>query len=200
MNQDIIDKTEAHVKEAMASESSGHDWYHVDHVRRNALKIASKEGGDHHIIELAALLHDIADSKFNDGDHQVGANVARAWLESLDADSKVIDQVCEIISSISFSANKGVPQTLEGRIVQDADRLEALGAIGLARCFATGAKLGRPIYDPQDKNNSIQHFDDKLLKVKDLMNTTTASVIAQDRHNYLVNFLQQFHDEWNGDK
>ena len=170
-SHEIIKQTEQYVKMAFEGEGSGHDWLHIDSVRKNSLKIANVEGGDIEIVELAALLHDIADSKNHNGDHSVGPKIARKWLESIDVPEEKIKHICTIIEKQSFSAKSSPMETIEAQIVQDADRLEAIGAIGIARCFAYGGNKSRSMYDPsgEDKSTSIQHFYDKLLKVKDLM-------------------------------
>lgn len=200
-NAEILKQTEAFVKEILEGEGSGHDWYHIDQVRKNALHIAQSEDNcDLFIIELAALLHDIADHKLHDGDYEKGGKVSRAFLEQLQVDKAIIDHVVSIVSSISFSKNAGPMKTKEGEIVQDADRLEAIGAIGIARCFAYGGSKQRIIYDPTGKNkeNSLQHFYDKLLKVKDLMNTEGGKQIAKERDAFLRMYLDQFLQEWEG--
>lgn len=212
---DIITKTRNYVQETLSGEGSGHDWWHVYRVWKTAQTIGKEEGADMFVVELAALLHDIADWKFNDGDEDVGARAARIWLESLEVESKVINHVCEIIKTSSF---KGVGvktsmKTLEGRVVQDADRLDAIGAIGIARTFAYGGFKSREIYDPAikpelhssaenyKKNTSptINHFYEKLLLLKDLMNTKTAKKMAQGRHEYMEQYLKRFFKEWDGE-
>jgi len=195
----IISQTEEYVKNLLVKENSGHDWYHIALVRRNALNIAEKEKNvDLFVVELVALLHDIADHKNHGGDYEIGPKLAKEWLESLKVKKDIINHVVDIVGTISFSKNTGSIKTKEGEIVQDADRLEALGAVGIARCFATGAKMGRPIYDPNDEegNYSIQHFYDKLLKLKKLMNTKTGKKMAEKRHAFMEKFLKQFYKEW----
>lgn len=211
--QDIIKKTNDFVKDKLHGEGTGHDWYHIDRVRRNALNIGKKEGADLFIVELAALLHDIADWKFHDGDDNAGPQLTREWLSSLDVDEPTIEHVSSIVANISYKganvANKIT--TLEGKVVQDADRLDALGAIGIARCFATGPKLGNPIHDPDipvvmhdspeayknHKGTSINHFYEKLFLLKDRMNTDAGKNLAQERHDFMKQFVNQFLDEWN---
>ena len=194
----LISKTEQFVKNKHQGESSGHDWWHIEAVRKNALLIAQTETCDLEVVELAALLHDIADSKFHNGDHSAGALVARDWLESQKLVEQKIEHICKIIEKQSFSASSGILETIEAQIVQDADRLEALGAIGIARCFAYGGKKGRLIYDPTGITNqhSIQHFYDKLLTLIDLFNTEEGKKLAQPRHDFLKQFLDQFLNEW----
>lgn len=211
---DIITKTKNYVRETLSGEGSGHDWWHVYRVWKTAQTIGKEEGADMFVVELAALLHDIADWKFNDGDEDAGARTARVWLESLEVDTKVTDNVCEIISTSSFKGSgvKASMKTLEGRVVQDADRLDAIGAIGIARTFAYGGFKNREIYDPDinpethesaeqyKKNTSptINHFYEKLLLLKDLMNTKTARKIAEGRHRYMEDYLKRFFEEWDG--
>lgn len=207
----ILSETEKFVKEKMQADSTGHDWWHVDRVRKNALKIADNEGGDSFIIELGALLHDIADWKFVESS-DFGASVAREWLVSTGVDESMISQVCEIIMHISFkgAGEENKMKSIEGKIVQDADRLDALGAIGIARCFATGSKFGNSIYDPNlevmihksfveyksAKTTSINHFYEKLLLLKDKMNTETGRQMATERHKFMEEFLERFYDEF----
>jgi uncharacterized protein len=195
--KELIHQTEDHVTSLLTGEGTGHDWFHIDRVRKLALFIANKEGADPTIVELAALLHDIADHKFHEGDHEIGHQTARAWLADLKAPVSTIDTVGNIVECVSYSAGK--PMTsLEGKCVQDADRLEALGAIGIARCFAYGGSKGRPLYDPEssDGAHSIQHFYDKLLLLKDTLHTQTAAQLAKDRHEHMERFLDQFYREW----
>lgn len=212
MTNDLVSRTEQMVRAALAGDSSGHDWPHVDRVRRIALVIAVSEGADPAIVELAALLHDIADWKFHGGDDEIGSRVARRWLETNSIPADDVNHICGIIATMSFKG-AGVETTmltLEGRCVQDADRLEAMGAIGVARAFAYGGKTGRPLYDPDVKprqhasfdeykssrSASLQHFDEKLLLLKDRMQTETGRRLAEPRHQFLVDFRRQFLDEW----
>ncbi len=214
--KEIIRKTATYVKGVLGREGTGHDWWHIERVVRNAKKIAKKEGGDLFVIELAALLHDIADWKFHGGDTSVGPMKAREWLEKLKAEENIVSHVTDIVRDISFrgGTNRAKMKTLEGKIVQDADRLDAMGAIGVARVFATGARLGRQIYDPRVKpkeyksfnkfrkdftrNTSINHFYEKLLFLKGRMNTKTGRRVAEERHKFMEQFLKQFYKEWNG--
>jgi uncharacterized protein len=209
----IIDATAQHVKGMLAGEGSGHDWFHTERVRRMARYLAEKEGADTFVVELAALLHDVADWKFS-GDPTAGAREARTWLESIGGDQPTIDHVCDIIERLSFKG-AGVPDrmpTKEGMVVQDADRLDALGAIGIARAFAYGGYKHREMHNPavapmlhtsfeQYKNSTgttINHFYEKLLLLKDRLNTSTARTIAQKRHAFMEEFLQRFFREWDG--
>ena len=212
--EQIISQTVEYIKAKMIGESSGHDWWHVYRVWKNAVNIGREEQVDLFVVELAALLHDIADWKFHDGDDSVGPKLAREWLEKLAVDANIINHVCEIIKDLSFKG-AGVAtsiQTLEGMVVQDADRLDAMGAIGVARTFAYGGSSGREMYNPdlrpeqhksfeQYKNNkgtSINHFYEKLLLLKELMNTATAKKIAEQRHQFMEEFLDEFFKEWEG--
>lgn len=212
----VLEETREYVRAKMEGEGSGHDWWHIVRVVENAKTIAAKEGGDLFIVELAALLHDIADWKFNSGDSTVGARVSREWLSKLSVDEEIIEQVAYIVEHISFKGgtNKHKMKTLEGKIVQDADRLDALGAIGIARVFAFGGAHGRQIYVPGMKprqydsveavqkalhdNHGINHFYEKLLQLKDKMNTKTGKQMAENRHKFMENYLEQFYAEWEG--
>ena len=214
MREDIIKKTEEFVREKLKKEATGHDWWHAERVRKLALRIAKEEKDvDLFVIQLAALLHDIADWKFHGGNATIGLKLAEEWLKKLKVEEEIISRVCEIIKEISFKGAgvKSKMKTKEGMIVQDADRLDAMGAIGIARCFATGAKLNREIYNPEikpqfhktfeeykkAKSTSINHFYEKLLLLKDLMNTKTAKKIAEKRHKFMEEFLDRFFKEWN---
>ena len=211
--QDIIQRTAGYVKGETQNESSGHDWWHIYRVWKNALTICKHEKADKDIVQLAALLHDLDDWKFNDQEDETPQR-AKAWMESCDVDSQVIERVCEIITHISFKgANvENKMKSLEGFIVQDADRLDAIGAIGIARAFAYGGYKSRPMYDPESppqmhatfeqykdsKSATINHFYEKLLLLKDMMNTATAKRIAEQRHEVMLRFLDQFMNEWDG--
>lgn len=214
-NSEIISKTELFVKDKLSSDASGHDWWHIVRVRNLALKIASKEEGNAFIIELAALLHDVADWKFNNGDELIGGRVAEKWLKDCKVNEGIISEVVHIVNHISYKgANTPIGLlSLEGNIVQDADRLDAIGAIGIARTFAYGASKNRPMYEPDIKpsihnsfeeykksvNPTINHFYEKLLLLKDRMNTQTAKEIAESRHLFMEKYLEQFYKEWNSD-
>lgn len=198
----------------LSGESSGHDWWHIYRVWHMARTIGKKEKANMFIVELAALLHDIADQKFHGGNEEIGPATARAWLESLDVDEKDIEHICEIIRHISFKgANvESKMETLEGKVVQDADRLDAIGAIGIARAFAYGGHAGRTMYDPtiqsemhssfeaykKSSSPTINHFYEKLLLLKDRMNTVTGKKLAEDRTHYIQKFLDKFYAEWEG--
>ena len=208
-----ITRTVQHLRVTQPGERSGHDWWHTYRVWQNALRIQAGEGGDRPTIELAALLHDVADWKLHDGDTSIGPETARRWLTSIDVDPSLIHHVCQVIADISFKgANVTPPElTLEGQIVQDADRLDAIGAIGIARAFAYGGAKGRLIYDPEEKpcahhtaesylrsqGTSINHFYEKLLLLKDRMHTATGRELAEARHCFMESFLHQFFAEWN---
>ena len=210
-----IDLTVEYVKAEQEGESSGHDWWHTYRVWKNAQHLASQEVGcDIAIVELAALLHDIADHKFHGGDLTVGPKVAREWLQSLEVPSSIIDRVTHIISRLSFKGAQVKDQmdSLEGKIVQDADRLDAIGAIGVARTFAYGGYAGQDMYDPtlsptlhssfeaytNEKSTTVNHFYEKLLLLKDRMHTQSAKQVAEDRHRFMESFLDQFYQEWEG--
>lgn len=213
-NTEILAATEQFVKARLSGEGSGHDWFHVERVRKNARHIGSGEECDMLVVELAALLHDIADWKFAGGDETAGPREARGWLESQGAGEEIITHVCDIIKDLSFKGSgvKTPMKSIEGMIVQDADRLDALGAIGIARAFAYGGHKGREMHNPgvppqqhttfeQYKNSAgptINHFYEKLLLLKDLMNTETARRIAERRHNFMKQYLDQFYLEWEG--
>lgn len=208
----IIDSTITYVKNKLSEAEAGHDWSHIERVYRMALQINKIEKGDELIIALAALLHDIADSKFYNGDEEVGPRKARAFLESNHIDSATINQVVFIIEHISYKNEYGEHSyhSKELEIVQDADRLDAIGAIGIARTFNYGGFKNRPLYDPTIKPNlnhtkesykasnapTINHFFEKLLLLKDKMNTSTAKKIAVQRHQFMEQYLEQFFDEW----
>lgn len=208
---EIIELAEKFVKEQLQHDSSGHDWWHIHRVRQLAVRIAEKEGANPFICELAALLHDVADVKLNES-KEAGIAKLENWAGHHVEDANVKDQILHIISTMSFNGGHNLPMTtLEGQIVQDADRLDALGAIGIARTFAYGGAKGRLMHDPEStpteftseieyrKNNgtSINHFYEKLLKLKDLMNTNYAKELAAHRHQFVEDYLNQFYDEWN---
>jgi uncharacterized protein len=212
----LIDKTILFAKTTLAQAEGGHDWFHIERVYKNALLIAESEKCDVEIVQLGALLHDIADSKFHNGDESIGPKTARAFLESEKVEPTIIDHVIAIIENISFKGGKVERQfsSIELDIVQDADRLDAIGAIGIARTFNYGGFKNRALYNPEIapnltmtkdeyKNNeapTINHFYEKLLLLKDKMNTQTGKQIAQDRHRYMEDFLEQFYAEWEGKK
>lgn len=210
----IISKTATFVKTTLKDAEGGHDWFHILRVWNNAKLIAEQENVDLFTIELGALLHDIADSKFHNGDETKGPKIAREFLESQHVEETVIIHIEEIITNISYKGGNFEQKfnSPELAVIQDADRLDAIGAIGIARCFNYGGFKNRPLYNPEFepnlnqtkeeyKNNSaptINHFYEKLLLLKDLMNTKTGKKIAKERHQYMLTFLQQFYDEWEG--
>ncbi len=212
--ESILARTADYVREQLAGDSSGHDWWHVERVRAAALAIGRRERADLFVVELAALLHDVADWKFHGGDDAAGPRVAGEWLAGLNVDRATIDHVCEIIAHLSFKgAGVATPMaSLEGRVVQDADRLDALGAVGIARAFAYGGHAGQPLHEPDlaphlhatfadyksRRTTTINHFHEKLLLLKDRMNTAAGRELAERRHAFMQEFLTRFDDEWNG--
>jgi uncharacterized protein len=215
-NPDLIATTIAFVKQQLADAEGGHDWFHIERVYKNSLLIAQSETCDDTVVKLGALLHDIADSKFHHGDETIGPKVARTFLESQNVTETIMVHVLNIIENISFKGgnfeNKFHSKELE--IVQDADRLDAIGAIGIARTFHYGGFKNRPLYNPNIAPNlhmskeeykasdapTINHFYEKLLLLKDKMNTETAKQIAIERHHFMEHFLSQFYAEWDGEK
>ena len=219
MNQEkVIENTIEFVKEELKNAEGGHDWFHIERVFRNTILISREEKVDVFVVSLAALLHDIADPKFHNGDEKIGPKKAKAFLISQKVPKEIGKHVVKIIKNVSFKNSlekKGKKFTsIELEVVQDADRLDAIGAIGIARCFNYGGFKNRPLYDPsilpnlnmtkeQYKNSTaptINHFYEKLLLLKDKMNTKTGKRIANQRHSYMEGFLKQFYDEWNGVK
>ncbi len=204
-----LEDTEKYIRNHFENEGSGHDWWHIFRVRNLALKIAEKEGGDLFIIEMAALLHDLDDWKLN-GDSKESRS--KKWLKNIGVSERETDQILEIIEQVSFKGAKVENNAicLEAKIVQDADRLDAIGAIGVARTFAYGGSKNRLIYDPEIKpvmhndfeaykNNTaptINHFYEKLLLLKDRLNTESAIQFAESRHRFMEEFLNQFFNEW----
>ena len=210
----IINNTCQFVENKLAGEGSGHDWWHIYRVWNLAKKLAEQEGANLLIVELSALLHDIADWKFHDGDDTKGPQMAEQFLSVNHVDRDVIDSVIEIIATISYKgAGVSTPmKTLEGKVVQDADRLDAIGAMGIARTFAYGGHKNRLMYHPDEKpvmhqsfaeykkntGHTINHFYEKLLLLKDRMNTASAKKMAERRHQFMQVFLDQFYEEWDG--
>ena len=213
---DLINNTILFVKQKLENAEGGHDWFHIERVYKNALLIVKEENCNLQIVQLGALLHDIADSKFHDGDESVGPKVAKAFLESQNVSEDIIDAVINIIENISFKGGNFEKKinSIELDIVQDADRLDAIGAIGIARTFNYGGFKNRTLYDPEIDPNltmskeeyknsqapTINHFYEKLLLLKDKMNTETGKQIAQQRHHFMETFLAQFYAEWEGEK
>lgn len=213
----VINKTVDFVKDTLQNAEGGHDWWHIYRVWKNAQHILKyEEGADEFVVELGALLHDIADSKFYNGDEEIGPTIARDFLETLNVSDDVISQVQNIIQHISFkgSAEDQKWTSPELKIVQDADRLDALGAIGIARTFNYGGYKGRELYNPEVKPNlsmkkeeymnskstTLNHFYEKLLLLKDLMNTERGKQLAQQRHEFLETYLNQFLAECEGER
>lgn len=203
MNKNIIDNAILYVKNFFANESTGHDYYHTMRVFNNATQIAIKEGADLEIVQIASLLHDVDDHKISPKTSQNLDN-ARDFMKENGLLGDKIEQICEIIGEISFSKNGDKPpKTIEGKCVQDADRLDAIGAIGIARAFAFGGSRGRYLYNPDDKDandSTVDHFYDKLFKLKTLMNTETAKKMAENRDLFMREYINQFYSEWNGEK
>lgn len=211
MNQNI-EKTINFVKQKLEGAEAGHDWFHIERVWKLSKKIAEKEGGNLEVIELSALLHDIADPKFHNGDETLATKISLEFLKSIEVEENTIHQVLYIIENISFKNRNEAPETpsIELQIVQDADRLDAIGAIGIARTFNFGGFKNNLMYHPdiQPKLNiskeeykksngtTINHFYEKLLLLKDLMNTETAKKIASERHDFMLKFLDEFYKEW----
>ena len=215
-NSQLIENTISFVKQKLENAEGGHDWFHIERVYKNSILISKDENCDELIVQLGALLHDIADSKFHNGDETVGPKVAREFLESQNVSEEIIVHVINIIENISFKGGNFEKKfsSKELDIVQDADRLDAIGAIGIARVFNYGGFKNRPLYNPEIapnltmtkeeyKNNvapTLNHFYEKLLLLSDKMNTETGKKIAQKRHEYMEGFLEQFYAEWNGEK
>ena len=208
----MIEKTKEFVKEKLYGEGSGHDWFHIERVYNLSRYLAEKENADSFIVEMAALLHDIDDWKFSSNNDNNPTNT-EVFLKKIQVNEEDLIKIIKIINTISFKGGvvDSSQETIEGKVVQDADRLDAIGAIGIARTFAYGGHKNRVIYDPNIKpinfttldevknenNHTINHFYEKLLKLKDLMNTKSAKEIAEKRHKYMEEFLNEFYSEWN---
>lgn len=218
---EIVERTIAFVKKTLQGAEGGHDWFHIERVFKNTLLIAKDEEVDLLVASLGALLHDIADAKFHDGDESIGPKMAQTFLHSIQVDPEVIAQVVKIIENISFKSSlKSETATdrgqafssIELQVVQDADRLDAIGAIGIARAFNYGGYKNRELYNPEvpfregmtkaeykkAKSPTINHFYEKLLLLKNLMNTETGKKLAEERHQFMLHYLKQFYSEWNG--
>ncbi|MBU5671008.1 HD domain-containing protein [Paenibacillus brevis] len=208
----LIQKAERFCKAELEHDTSGHDWWHIHRVVQMARRLAHEEGADPFICTVAALLHDVADEKLNDS-KESGLFKVRSWLEGQQLQGEDTEHIIEIISTMSYNAGTNPPvRTLEGRVVQDADRLDAIGAIAIARAFQYAGWKGHPIHDPglppresmsaeeyrNGKTTAINHFYEKLLKLKDLMNTASAKAIAQERHRYMEQYVERFYLEWDG--
>jgi uncharacterized protein len=212
----IIEKTVEKVKATLTDAEGGHDWWHIYRVWKTAMHIAAHEQVDKFVVSLGALLHDIADSKFHNGDETIGPRLAREWLQSLQVEEPVIAHVENIIAHISFKGGNHARafHSKELDVVQDADRLDALGAIGIARAFNYGGFKNRALHDPSIQPNlamskeeyknskapTINHFYEKLLLLKDRMNTETGRQLAAERHLFMENYLNQFYKEWEGER
>lgn len=215
MNGALIENTIAFVKNTLKDAEGGHDWFHIERVYNNAISICKEENCDEIIVSLGALLHDIADSKFHEGDETVGPKVAREFLESQEVSEEIILHVIGIIENISFKGGNFERKffSKELDVVQDADRLDAIGAVGIARCFNYGGFKNRPLYNPEIPVNlnmtkdeykkstspTINHFYEKLLLLKDKMNTNAGRKLAEERHNFMEQFLEQFFTECKGE-
>ena len=213
MSENIIQNTVDFVKEKLEGAEAGHDWFHIERVWKLSKKIAAFENCNTEVVELGALLHDIADPKFHDGDETLALKISKEFLEGQSVSSEIIEQVLFVIKNISFKNREEVPENLpiELQIVQDADRLDAIGAIGIARTFNFGGFKNNLMYHPEiqpklnmtkeeykkSQGTTINHFYEKLLLLKDLMNTETAKEIALERHDFMLRFLEEFDKEWN---
>ena len=213
--QEIIQQTIDFVKRTLAGAEAGHDWFHIERVYKTALTINEVAQADTLVVSLAALLHDIADSKFNNGDEEIGPRIAGEFMESLDLSPEIIMHVKQIILNMSYKASLGTVSfhSKELEVVQDADRLDAIGAIGIARAFTYGGFKNRVLYDPAIpavenmskeayKNTTaptINHFYEKLLLLKDLMRTEKGKAMALQRHEFMLQYLEQFYKEWEGE-
>jgi uncharacterized protein len=213
---EIIKKTINFVKKELAQAEGGHDWFHAERVFKNTLLIAKEEKVNLTVVSLAALLHDIADSKFHNGNEEIGPIIAERFLTDENVPQEIITHVVEIIKNMSFKNSFGENEnkfsSIELKVVQDADRLDAIGAIGVARCFNYGGFRNRALYNPEISPNlnlskeeyknstapTINHFYEKLLLLKDKMNTESGKKIAENRHQFMIKYLNQFYDEWNG--
>ncbi len=216
LDSDLVSKTRAFVAESLRAQEGSHDWWHVERVWRNAIEIHLVEGGDRLLIELAALLHDIADRKHHGGDEKIGPHRAKEWLLSCGAEPVVADKVAAIISAMGYGGPDGEESliNIEHAIVQDADRLDAMGAIGIGRAFTFGGHFGRQMHDPtcppnlaMDKasyrgsqSNTLNHFFEKLLHLKDRMATRMGRELAAKRHEFMVSYVREFLREWGGEE
>ena len=213
INSEIIRRTEDFVKTQLANAEGGHDWWHIYRVWKLAKQIAENEGVDSIIIDLGSLLHDIADAKFHDGDEEIGPKISQEFLESLEVDDETIDHIDKIIRNISFKNSKDQKfKSPELDIIQDADRLDAIGAIGIARAFNFGGFKNRAIYNPEIEPNlnmtkteykkslspTVNHFYEKLFLLKNMMNTKTGREMAKERHLFMEEYLDRFYNEWKG--
>ncbi len=213
--QACIKNTAEYIKQEFANEATGHDWWHIYRVWKDAIELAKTEKCDMFIVEMAALLHDLSDFKFNE--KAAGEMKIKHWLESQEVDEVNSSKILEVVEDVSFKGvgDESRTRSQEAAVVQDADRLDAIGAVGIARVFAYGGKVGRPLYDPTIKptehqdfedykqhgnTSTINHFYEKLLLLKDRMNTESAKKIAEDRQEYMEEFLEEFYAEWEGQR
>jgi len=208
----VLQAVASRVRRELQDEPTGHDWWHAWRVRNLSLYLARREGADRYVVELAAWLHDVADWKFHGGDSQTGPKRVREWLTELGVDGETVDAVCRVVEEVSFKGNQvdDSVSSLEAAVVQDADRLDALGAVGVARAFAFGGWAGRPLHDPaqppqshssfeqyrRSNSSTLNHFYEKLLLLKDRMKTATGRALAERRHRFLEQFLEEFLAEW----
>lgn len=215
MEKGWLQKTEAMVKEKLSADSSGHDWWHIFRVRKLAITIGKAEGADLFIVEMSALLHDVCDWKFNQGNEKAGLVIVKRFLEDIKLPSNRANLILEIIGAVSYKGAglKDEMRSLEGKVVQDADRLDALGAIGIARTFAYGGHHQQAMHEPgleptmhqsfeeykTKRSSSINHFYEKLFLLKDRMHTTTGKKMAKSRHRYMEKFVDAFLLEWEGE-
>ena len=209
----MIHVVERRVKAYFIDKEGSHDWHHIKRVLELSRKIQAIEGGNKQLVELCALLHDVSDHKYNGGDYELGGAVARKWVVDAGGSNELANQVSLIVPKISYKGANVEDQKLpiEGQIVRDADRLDAIGAIGVARAFAYGGSKNRPLFNPDikpvmhdskeaylnAKTHTVNHFYEKLLKIKDRIETASGKIIAKQRHEFMVSFLEQFHSEWN---
>ena len=209
----MIHIVERRVKAYFIDKEGSHDWYHIKRVLELSREIQAIEGGNKQLVELCALLHDVSDHKYNGGDYELGGAVARKWVVDAGGSNELANQVSLIVPKISYKGANVEDQKLpiEGQIVRDADRLDAIGAIGIARAFAYGGSKNRPLFNPDikpvmheskeaylnAKTHTVNHFYEKLLKIKDRIETPSGKIIAKQRHEFMLSFLEQFHSEWN---
>jgi len=212
--EEIIKKTAQYIEKTFVNSHSGHDWWHMWRVWQNAKLIGKTEKVDMFIVEMGALLHDISDWKFNSKEDSESGTQARQWLQQFNLDRKTIDHICDIVATVSFKGASSTVEmkTTEGKVVRDADRLDAIGAMGIARAFAYGGSQNRLMHNPHEKpkkhhttqdyvkstSSTINHFYEKLLLLKNLMNTESAKRIAENRHKFMEDFLREFYSEWSG--
>lgn len=207
-----IDQIRQIVRDKFSDQEGSHDWFHIERVCNLAIYIQEKEGGDRTVVELAALLHDISDHKYNGGDWTAGASMAEELMRKIGFTSEIIDKVAQIITHVSFKGANVIDdvESIEAKIVQDADRLDAIGAIGIARAFSYGGSKNRPLYHPEVEpvlhtskeeyaksvSHTVNHFYEKLFLLKDLMKTNTGKELAEKRHNLMQKFIADFYEEW----